>query len=166
MSCSISQIPCRHLFVFRPSSIWCTVIFRILNLGGWLICRVRQFISFEFQGLDEEAIRRSQEYSRWNTPVSVIQKQGKNSPDPRCSTESPPDRPNFNQMDAGSAILYWKIDPEYVSSEKKFTGWRREIKTGFSRRRFLCRIDHFRPFFFVPDIFPHWSERMTDTGVV
>ena len=47
----------------RPSSIWKNVI--SVGSGEWFICRVRQFSSFEFQGLDEEDIQRSQEHSRW-----------------------------------------------------------------------------------------------------
>ena len=48
------------------------------------------------------------------TPVSVIRKPGKNSPNLGYSTESPPDQPKFNQMDARSAILYLKIDPKSI----------------------------------------------------
>ena len=72
------------------------------------------------------------------TPVSVIRKQGKKSPDPGYSI--------CNQMDAGSAISYCKIDPESVSSEIKITGWRRKAQTGSRRKQFLDRIDYFRPF--------------------
>ena len=72
------------------------------------------------------------------TPVSVIRKQGKKSPDPGYSI--------CNQMDAGSAISYCKINPESVSSEIKITGWRRKAQTGSRRKQFLDRIDYFRPF--------------------
>jgi hypothetical protein len=46
---------------------------------------------------------------------SAIRKLAKNSSGPGCSTESPPDEANINQICAKSAILYWKIDPETIS---------------------------------------------------
>ena len=96
-----------------------------------------------------------------NTPVSVIRKQGKISPDPEYSTESPPDQPNFKQIDTGSVIFYLKIDLESVSSEKK--------NTPDGGERFI--LDSTGGIFFTgstilaPDIFPDRFERMTDTGV-
>ena len=57
-----------------------------------------------------------------------IRKQGKISPDPVYLAESPPDRPNLNQMDARSAILHWIIDPESVSSEKKYNDGRENFR--------------------------------------
>ena len=71
----------------------------------------------------------------------------KNSLDSVCSAESPPDRPSYNKMEAGSEILYWKIYPKSVSSDKKYTGWRRKIQTEFRKRQFLNRMDHLRLFF-------------------
>ena len=62
--------------------------------------------------------------------ISLYQSYGQNSSSPECSTETPSDQPNFNQISTEWAILYQNnrpgISPGSVSSATESTGARRK----------------------------------------